>query len=85
MNKPLTLRVRIIGPLGEFVAANVGGKGSYENASEYVRDLTRQDKPPADAEQFAVLKAELSRAFDEPELAYVTLDAEAIVTRNQRS
>jgi toxin ParE1/3/4 len=49
MTKTMTLNVRVSGALGEFVAANVGAGGSYENVSEYVRDLIRagQRVPPA--------------------------------------
>ena len=43
MNKQTTLNVRIGGALSDFVAANVGDDGSYENVSEYVRDLIRRD------------------------------------------
>jgi|GEM_PF-5566721 len=39
MSKSQTLNVRISGPLSEFVSANVGQDGAYENVSEYVRDL----------------------------------------------
>jgi antitoxin ParD1/3/4 len=38
----ITLNVRVNGVLGDFVAANVGDAGSYENVSEYVRDLIRR-------------------------------------------
>src|SRR3546814_5241533 len=44
MSKPVTLNVRIRGALGDFVMAHVGAEGSYENVSEYVRDLIRRDK-----------------------------------------
>ena len=43
MSNSMTLNVRVNGPLGQFVAANVGREGSYENVSEYVRDLIRKD------------------------------------------
>jgi Arc/MetJ-type ribon-helix-helix transcriptional regulator len=44
MPKAMTLDLRVSGALGEFVAANVGDDGAYENVSEYVRDLIRRDK-----------------------------------------
>ena len=84
MNKPVTLNVRISGALSDFVAANVGEHGAYENVSEYVRDLIRRDRERADAEQFARLKAELTRAFAAPEASYATLDAESVISRNRR-
>jgi Arc/MetJ-type ribon-helix-helix transcriptional regulator len=44
MPKAMTLNVRESGAFGEFVAANVGDDGAYENVSEDVRDLIRRDK-----------------------------------------
>ncbi|WP_285019439.1 addiction module antitoxin [Novosphingobium sp. fls2-241-R2A-195] len=85
MNKPMTLNVRIGGALGDFVAANVGEHGSYENVSEYVRDLIRRDKARLEAEQFQRLEAELHRAFAAPESSYAPLDAEAVIARNRPS
>jgi antitoxin ParD1/3/4 len=84
MTKTMTLNVRISGALGEFVAANVGEDGAYENVSEYVRDLIRRDKERAEAEAFARLKAELTRAFAAPDAAYQPLDADAVIKRNAR-
>ena len=62
MSQTTTMTVRISGALSEFVASNVGENGSYENISEYVRDLIRRDKERAEAEAFKRLKAELTRA-----------------------
>ena len=42
MSQTTTMTVRISGALSEFVASNVGENGSYENISEYVRDLIRR-------------------------------------------
>ena len=44
MPRTTTMTVRIGGVLSDFVASNVGDDGSYENVSEYVRDLIRRDK-----------------------------------------
>jgi Arc/MetJ-type ribon-helix-helix transcriptional regulator len=49
------------------VAANVGDDGSYENVSEYIRDLIRRDKERAEKEAFERLRAELTHAFAAPE------------------
>jgi antitoxin ParD1/3/4 len=70
MNKQTTLNVRISGSLSDFVAANVGDNGAYENVSEYVRDLIRRDKERTEAAQFQRLKGELDRAFAAPESSY---------------
>lgn len=82
MSRPTTLTVRIGGALSDFVSANVGEGGSYENVSEYVRDLIRRDKERAEQEAFARLKAELARAFAQPEASYRTLTASEVITRN---
>jgi len=75
----------VSGALGEFVAANVGETGVYENVSEYVRDLIRRDKERTEAESFDRLKAELTRAFAAPDSAYQPLDAETVIRRGRRS
>jgi putative addiction module CopG family antidote len=80
----MTLNVRVGGALGEFVAANVGDDGAYENVSEYVRDLIRRDKARAERETFDRLKAELTRAFAAPETAYQPLDADTVIRRGQQ-
>lgn len=84
MAKSMTLNVRVSGALGDFVAANVGDAGAYDNVSEYVRDLIRRDKARAESETFERLKAELSRAFAAPDSVYRPLDAETLIARNRR-
>ncbi len=84
MPKPMTLNVRVSGALGEFVAANVGDDGSYENVSEYVRDLIRRDKERVENDMFDRLKAELTRAFAAPDSAYQPLDADTVIRRGQQ-
>jgi antitoxin ParD1/3/4 len=78
----MTLNVRVTGPLGEFVAANVGDAGSYENVSEYVRDLIRKDKERVERVAFDRLKAELGVAFAAPDDTYEALTADEIIARN---
>ena len=84
MTKPMNLNVRLTGALSEFVAANVGETGDYDNVSEYVRDLIRRDKTRAEAEAFERLKAELGRAFAQPDDSYRTVDVETVIARNRR-
>lgn len=84
MPKPMTLNVRVTGGLSDFVAANVGERGNYDNVSEYVRDLIRRDKERVEADQLARLKAELTTAFAAPESAYHPLDADTVISRNTR-
>jgi antitoxin ParD1/3/4 len=83
MSKSMTLNVRINGPLGDFVAGNVGDAGTYENVSEYVRDLIRKDKARAEREAFARLKAELGVAFAAPDDSYTALSPDDILARNE--
>jgi antitoxin ParD1/3/4 len=83
MSSSMTLNVRVNGPLGQFVAANVGDSGTYENVSEYVRDLIRKDKERAEAVMFDRLKAELGSAFAAPDDTYGTLTANELIARNQ--
>ncbi|MEC5317577.1 hypothetical protein VSX61_01275 [Brenneria populi subsp. brevivirga] len=83
MSRTTTMTVRLKGPLSDFVAANVGENGAYDNVSEYIRDLIRRDKERVEAEAFARLKAELANAFAAPESSYVSLTAADIIARNQ--
>ena len=78
-----TLTVRLGGALSEFVAANVGENGSYENISEYVRDLIRRDKERAEREAFDRLGAELERAFAAPDASFHPLSAHDVIARNK--
>ncbi|MDG2520664.1 addiction module antitoxin [Caulobacter segnis] len=84
MPRSLNLNVRVTGPLSDYVSAQVGANGAYENVSEYVRDLIRRDKSHADQVAFDRLKAEITLAFSAPDEAYETLDAATVITRNSR-
>ena len=83
MSQTTTMTVRISGALSEFVASNVGENGSYENISEYVRDLIRRDKERTEQEAFNRLKAELTRALAAPEESYRPLTAAEVIARNR--
>lgn len=84
MPKPMTLNVRLSGRLGDFVTANVAGDGSYENVSEYVRDLIRRDLGRSEDEAFERLKAELQLAFAAPDDSYQPLDADTVIVRGRQ-
>jgi putative addiction module CopG family antidote len=77
------MTVRLSGALSDFVAANVSESGSYENVSEYIRDLIRRDKDRAEQEAFDRLKAELTHAYAAPETAYQPLTAADVIARNR--
>ena len=83
MSRTTTMTVRLSGALSDFVAANVGENGSYENVSEYIRDLIRRDKERTEKEAFDRLKAELRHAFAAPESSYKPLTAVEVIARNQ--
>ncbi len=78
-----TMTVRLNETLSEFVAANVGSRGAYENVSEYMRDLIRRDKARAEQEAFDRLQAELTQAYAAPESSYKSMTAENVIARNQ--
>ena len=83
MSRTTTMTVRLSGALSDFVAANVGENGSYENVSEYIRDLIRRDKERAEKEALERLKAELTHAFAAPESSYSALTAADVIARNR--
>lgn len=83
MSRTTTMTVRVGGALSDFVAANVGDEGSYENVSEYIRDLIRRDKERAEAEAFSRLKAELAHAFAASDDSYQPLTAAEVIARNR--
>ena len=83
MSRTTTMTVRLSGTLSDFVAENVGETGSYENVSEYIRDLIRRDKERAEKERFDRLKAELVHAFAVPESSYEPLTAAEVIARNR--
>jgi len=78
-----TMTVRLSGALSDFVSANVSETGSYENVSEYIRDLIRRDKERVEQEAFDRLKAELTRAFAAPDASYHPLSASDVIARNK--
>ncbi len=83
MSRTTTMTVRLSGPLSDFVAANVGENGCYENVSEYIRDLIRRDRERAEKEAFDRLRAEITHAFAMPESSYEPLTAGQVIARNQ--
>ncbi|HXY59754.1 MAG TPA: transcriptional regulator [Methylocystis sp.] len=83
MSRTTTMTVRLNGSLSDFVAANVGENGTYENVSEYIRDLIRRDSERVRKEAFDRLKAELVHAFAAPESSYESLTAAQVIARNR--
>ncbi|MEY3006467.1 MAG: hypothetical protein RI942_809 [Pseudomonadota bacterium] len=77
-----TMTVRLNETLSEFVAENVGENGTYENVSEYIRDLIRRDKARVDQNAFERLRAELTHAYAAPDSSYTSLTAAEVIARN---
>ena len=74
MAKMMTLNVRVSGALGEFVAANVGEDGAYENVSEICpRPHPSRHVAGRALHRSARLRAELTHAFAAPDGAYQSL------------
>lgn len=80
-----TMTIRLSGALRDVVAVNTGETGSYENVSEYIRDLIRRDKARTEQLAFDRIKAELKLAFAAPESSYVPITASDVINRNQNS
>jgi len=78
-----TMTVRLSGALSDFVAANVSDSSSYENVSEYIRDLIRRDKDRVEQASFDRLKTELAHAFAKSDDSYHPLTAAEVITRNR--
>jgi putative addiction module CopG family antidote len=83
MSRTTTMTVRLGGALSDFVAANVSDDGSYENVSEYIRDLIRRDKERVEAEAFNRLRVELTHSFAASEETYRPLTAAEVIARNR--
>lgn len=79
-----TMTVRLNETLSEFVAENVGENGTYENVSEYIRDLIRRDKARVDQNAFERLRAELTHAYAAPDSSYTSLTAAEVIARNSK-
>ncbi len=84
MTRQTTLTVRLSGALNDFVQANIGEDGVYENVSEYIRDLIRRDKERSEHEAFDRLRVEFARAFAAPDSSYESLSAAEVMARNRR-
>ena len=84
MQNTMNLNVRIGGVLSDFVSVNVGEEGDYDNVSEYIRDLIRQDKARKEHVLYRRLKAEIQLAFNAPESDYSEFSAQDIFDRNKK-
>jgi antitoxin ParD1/3/4 len=83
MPKQMNLNVRVSGELSDFVLRQTGPDGTYDNTSEYIRDLIRRDKQASEAAAFERLKAELKRAFAAPEGSGTEITAAGFLARQK--
>lgn len=83
MANGITLNVRVNSALAEHIEMQIGKFGLYENASEYVRALIRQDLEMRDGEMFAAHRPIIERALETPREDYLKLTVDDIVERAQ--
>jgi len=77
------INVRIKGELQAHLQQQVGDHGLYENASEYVRALIRNDLKSR-SESWEWLKKELEPAMRADENAYMAVTAGDVIQRNRK-
>lgn len=82
MPKTMSLNVRVAGVLQEHLAQTIGDGGSYDNASEYVRDLIRKDMIQSERVAFEAKQAALCQAFALPKRAYRKVSMDQIIERH---
>lgn len=73
------LNVRISGKLRKFIEQQTSPNGLYESASEYVRDLIRQDYRQREEQKWNWLQEQLQPAINADESEFVSLNAEEII------
>ncbi len=78
-----TIHIKITGELRNHLQQQIGPRGLYENASEYVRDLIRRDLK-SQQEAWEWLKKELEPALRADKSAYIAVTADDVVARNKR-
>ena len=83
MTRTTTMTIRLSGALSDFVSTIVSETGSYENASEYVRDLIRRDKERVERGAFERLRVELQHAFAASDSSFHSLSASDVIARNR--
>lgn len=79
----LKANVKITGRLEDFTRAQVSEDGLYETASEYLRDLIRQDMERKENKAWAGLREELLPGMNAPRSAFIALNATDVIKRNQ--
>jgi antitoxin ParD1/3/4 len=78
-----SIHVKVGGQLQAHVQQQIGEDGLYQNASEYIRALIRNDLVTRD-QAWATLQDELAPAMRADDGAFLTASAEDVIRRNQR-
>ena len=76
------VNVRVTGELRNHLQQQIGTKGLYENASEYIRALIRNDLKQQE-ETWNWLRQTLEPALRADENTYITVTAEDVIARNK--
>lgn len=76
------INVRVRGELKTHLRQQIGAQGLYENASEYIRALIRNDLKSR-TESWDWLKAELEPALRAGEDDYIKVTATNVINRNK--
>ncbi len=76
------INVRVKGELQNHLKQQVGRHGLYENASEYIRSLIRQDLKSRN-EAWSWLRSELEPALRASDDEFVSVTAEDVISRNK--
>lgn len=79
----MNVNVRIGGQLKEHLLSVTGEHGTYDNTSEYIRDLIRRDQDAQAQEAVDWLYAHLKPAIEADASEYVSVTAEDVIRRNQ--
>ena len=77
-----SIHVRVGGPLQAHVQRQIGPNGLYENASEYIRALIREDLK-AHAQPLEWLAKTLEEGMAADESDFMTVSAEDVIRRNR--
>lgn len=73
------INVRFAGALQQFIKEQVGAKGLYSSASEYIRDLVRREFEREEERKWDWLRSELKAGAEGKESQFVPLDGEHIL------
>ncbi len=76
------INVRIKGELHTHLQQQIGDSGLYENASEYIRSLIRNDLKKGN-EAWEWLKRELEPALRADESLFIPVTAQDVINRNK--